>query len=128
IFYKEVTLSEILNMKRENFVQNLNNEYLQSMLLIKGFLQLDTHNSTRWDYALTVNETYTKNDTQYIHNGLYFKNDIGELEDFLMPYEVEKNGDNVEVEIFGVIYDWNPNRKNWRIYVSDELTFQHLEA
>ncbi|MBM7453628.1 hypothetical protein JN09_000960 [Acholeplasma morum] len=72
---------------------------------------------TRYDYALTVTESYTKNDTQYINNGLYFKNDIGELEDFLIDYEVD---------IFGVLYDWNPNRKNWRLYVSDELTYQNL--
>ncbi|MFA5543436.1 MAG: lamin tail domain-containing protein [Bacilli bacterium] len=125
---KEVTLEEILTMKKENFVSNINNGYLQSMLQIKGYLQLDTHNSTKWDYALTTNETYTKNDTQYINNGLYFKNNVEELEDFLIDYEVDLNDENIEIDIFGVIYDWNPNRKNWRLYVSDDLTFDYLIA
>lgn len=125
-FYKEVSLSEVVSLKKENFLYNLEQGYLQSMLKVRGFLQLDTHNSTRYDYALTVTESYTKNNTQYINNGLYFKNDIGELEDFLIDYEVVKGEENVEVDIFGVLYDWNPNRKNWRLYVSDELTYQNL--
>ena len=123
---KEVTLEEILAMKKENFVSNINNGYLQSMLQIKGYLQLDTHNSSKWDYALTINETYTKNDTQYINNALYFKNEVGELENILIDYEVDLEFENIEVDIFGVIYDWNPNRKNWRLYVSDTLTFDFL--
>lgn len=126
IIYKEVLLSDILNLKKENFVFNIEQGYLQSMLRIKGYLQLDQHNSTRWDYALTTNETYAKNDTQYIQNGLYFKNDVGELEDFLIDYEVEPGLDNREVYVFGIIYDWNPNRKNWRIYISEALTFYYL--
>lgn len=126
IIYKEVLLSDILNLKKENFVFNIEQGYLQSMLKIKGYLQLDQHNSTRWDYALTTNETYTKNDTQYIQNGLYFKNDVGDLEDFLIDYEVEPGLDNREVYVFGIIYDWNPNRKNWRIYISEALTFYYL--
>jgi hypothetical protein len=123
---KEVTLEEILAMKKENFVSNINNGYLQSMLQIKGYLQLDTHNSSKWDYALTINETYTKNDTQYINNALYFKNEVSELENILIDYEVDLEFENIEVDIFGVIYDWNPNRKNWRLYVSDTLTFDFL--
>ena len=126
ITYKDVTLEEILNLKKESFVSNINNGYLQSMLHVKGYLQLDTHNSTRWDYALTLNETYTKNNTQYINNGLYFKNDVSELESFLIDYEVDLSNENVKVDIFGIIYDWNPNRKNWRLYVSDTLTFDYL--
>ena len=43
------------------------------MLHVKGYLQLDTHNSSKWDYALTINETYTKNDTQYINNAYILK-------------------------------------------------------
>lgn len=128
ITVKEVSLSTILNLKLENFVENINNGYLQSMLKVTGYLQLDTHNSTRWDYALTVAETYTKNNTQYINNGLYFKNDIGELEDTLIDYEVDLDYENVEVSVFGVIYDWNPNRKNWRLYVSNTLTSDFLLA
>ena len=123
---KEVTLEEILAMKKENFVSNINNGYLQSMLQIKGYLQLDTHNSSKWDYALTINETYTKNDTQYINNALYFKNEVSELENILIDYEVDLEFENIEVDIFRVIYDWNPNRKNWRLYVSDTLTFDFL--
>jgi len=123
---KEVTLEEILTMKKENFVSNINNGYLQSMLQIKGYLQLDTHNSNKWDYALTINETYAKNDTQYINNALYFKNEVSELENILIDYEVDLEFENIEVDIFGVIYDWNPNRKNWRLYVSDTLTFDFL--
>lgn len=128
ITVKEVSLSTILNLKLENFVENINNGYLQSMLKVTGYLQLDTHNSTRWDYALTATETYTKNNTQYINNGLYFKNDIGELEDTLIDYEVDLEYENVEVSVFGVIYDWNPNRKNWRLYVSNTLTADFLQA
>src|SRR5690606_19963508 len=63
---KEVTLSEILSLKRENFVENINNGYLQSMLKVIGFLHLDTHNSNKYDYLLTLKETYTKNKTGYI--------------------------------------------------------------
>ena len=81
---KEVTLSEILALKRENFALNISNGYLQSMLKIKGYLQLDTHNSSKYDYCLTIGETYTKNNTGYINNGLYFKNDVEELDDFLL--------------------------------------------
>lgn len=123
----EVTLEEILALKKENFALNITNGYLQSMLKVKGYLHLDTHNSSKYDYALTINETYTKNDTGYINNGLYFKNDVEELVDVLIDYQVVKNGENVEIDIFGVIYDWNPNRKNWRIYVSDELTYFNLD-
>lgn len=123
---KEVSLSEILNMDLNDFVSNLNNGYLQSMIRVRGYLQLDTHNSSKWDYALTVDEVYTKNNTQYIKNGLYFKNDVDELEDLLIDYEVDLDYDNIEVDIVGVIYDWNPNRKNWRIYVSDTLTAEYI--
>ncbi|CDR30898.1 Two-component system response regulator, receiver domain [Acholeplasma oculi] len=111
LYSKEVLLSDILNLKKENIVFNIEQGYIQSMLKIKGYLQLDQHNSTRWDYALTTNETYTKNDTQYIQKGLYFKNDVGNLEDFLIDYEVEPGLDNRDVYVFGIIYDWNPNRK-----------------
>ena len=126
ITFKEVTLDEIVNLKKEDFFSNINNGYLQSMLHVKGYLQLDTHNSSKWDYALTINETYTKNDTQYINNALYFKNEVGELESILIDYEVDLEYENIEVDILGVIYDWNPNRKNWRLYVSDTLTLDFL--
>ena len=56
------------------------------------------------------------------------KNDIGELEDTLIDYEVDLDYENVEVSVFGVIYDWNPNRKNWRLYVSNTLTSDFLLA
>lgn len=123
----EVTLEEILALKKEDFAYNITNGYLQSLLKITGYLQLDTHNSRRYDYALTVSESYTKNKTGYINHGLYFKNDVEDLEDFLIDYEVVPGHENLEVEIFGIIYDWNPNRSNWRIYVSDELTFANLD-
>ncbi|MBN3490146.1 lamin tail domain-containing protein [Acholeplasma equirhinis] len=126
IYYKEVSLQDVLNLKREELVKNIYNGYLQSMLKVTGYLHLDTHNSTRSDYALTINQTYIKNDTQYINNGLYFKNDVEDLEEFLIDYEVEAGKYALTVDIFGVIYDWNPNRKNWRLYVSDELTFKYL--
>ena len=128
ISIKEVTLEEILNLKLENFITNINYGYLQSMLKLEGYLQLDTHNSTTWDYALTTQETYTKNNTQYINNGLYFKNDVDDLEDLLMDYEVDVDNENTKVSVLGVIYDWNPNRKNWRIYISDTLTSNFLES
>lgn len=123
----EVTLEEILALKKEDFAYNITNGYLQSLLKITGYLQLDKHNSRRYDYALTVSESYTKNKTGYINHGLYFKNDVEDLEDFLIDYEVVPGHENLEVEIFGIIYDWNPNRSNWRIYVSDELTFANLD-
>lgn len=123
---KEVTLAEILEMKKEDFVSNINNGYLQSMLKITGYLQIDTHNSNKYDYCLTVGEKYSKNDTGYIKNGLYFKNDVEELEEHLLDYEVVTGYENQEIDIFGVIYDWNPNRKNWRIYVDDVLTVDNL--
>ncbi len=128
ISIKEVTLEEILNLKLENFITNINYGYLQSMLKLEGYLQLDTHNSTTWDYALTTQETYTKNNTQYINNGLYFKNDVDDLEYLLMDYEVDVDNENTKVSVLGVIYDWNPNRKNWRIYISDTLTSNFLES
>jgi len=118
----EVTLEEVLSLKREDFVYNITFGYLQSLLKVTGYLQYDTHNSNRFDYALTVTESYTKNHTGYIRNGLYFKNDVDELKDYLMDYEVLPGKENIEVDIYGIIYDWNPNRNNWRIYVSDELT------
>ena len=90
IYIKEVELSEIVKMKRENFLENLNNGYLQHMLKITGYLQYDDHNSTRPDYALTVTESYTKNDTQYIKDALYFKNDTTELKKDLSYFEVIK--------------------------------------
>ncbi len=98
------------------------------MLKLEGYLQLDTYNSTTWDYALTTQETYTKNNTQYINNGLYFKNDVDDLEYLLMDYEVDVDNENTKVSVLGVIYDWNPNRKNWRIYISDTLTSNFLES
>ena len=55
-----------------------------------------------------------------------FKNEVGELENILIDYEVDLEFENIEVDIFGVIYDWNPNRKNWRLYVSDTLTFDFV--
>ena len=113
-------------MKKEDFVSNINNGYLQSMLKITGYLQIDTHNSNKYDYCLTVGEKYSKNDTGYIKNGLYFKNDVEELEEHLVEYEVVTGYENQEIDIFGVIYDWNPNRKNWRIYVDDVLTVDNL--
>ena len=109
-------------MKRENFLENLNNGYLQHMLKITGYLQYDDHNSIRPDYALTVTESYTKNDTQYIKDALYFKNDTTELEKDLFYFEVIKGEENIEIDIYGVLYDWNPNRKNWRLWVDKTLT------
>lgn len=123
VLIKEVNVEEIVNLKKENFVENINNGYLQSMLKITGYLQLDDHNSSKLDYALTVNETYSKNQTQYINDAIYFKNDVEDLETFLVDYEVV----NIKVSIFGVIYDWNPNRQNWRIYVASDLTKNHLD-
>lgn len=123
---KEVTLVEILSLKKENFVFNITNGYLQSMLKINGYLQIDTHNSTRFDYCLTTNETYLKNDTGYIDNSLYFKNDVEDLEAYLSDFEVVKGQENIKITIYGVIYDWNPNRKNWRIYIADALTIGNL--
>ena len=38
----EVTLEEILALKKENFALNITNGYLQSMLKVKGYLHLDT--------------------------------------------------------------------------------------
>ena len=113
--------------EKENFKDNIINGYLQSMLKVTGYLQLDDHNSSKRDYALTVNETYTKNNTQYINNGLYFKNNVEELDDFLIDYELHPDFESIQVDIYGVIYDWNPNRKNWRIYVASDLTLEHLD-
>src|SRR5690554_4471342 len=124
---KEVSLEEILNLEKEDFKDNIINGYLQSMLKVTGYLQLDDHNSSKWDYALTVNETYTKNNTQYINNGLYFKNNVEELKYFLIDYELHPDFESIQVDIYGVIYDWNPNRKNWRIYVASDLTLEHLD-
>ena len=133
---KEVSLQEIVNLKRENFVENIENGYLQSLLKVKGYLQHDSSNSTRYDYALTTTIGYTKNNTGHINNALYFKNDIAEawenltpLEQVLIDYEVDPNKDvNIEVEIFGVIYDWNPDSKNWRIYVAEDMTIDYLTS
>lgn len=77
-----------------------------------------------------------KNNTGHINNALYFKNDIAELgenltplEQVLIDYEVDsKKDDNIEVEIFGVIYDWNPDSKNWRIYVAEDMTIDYLTS
>lgn len=133
---KEVSLQEIVNLKRESFVENIENGYLQSLLKVKGYLQHDSSNSTRFDYALTTTIGYEKNITGHIKNALYFKNDIAELRDnptpleqVLIDYEVDpKKDDNIEVEIFGVIYDWNPDSKNWRIYVAEDMTIDYLTS
>ena len=34
--------------------------------------------------------------------------------------------ENVEIDIFGVIYDWNPNRKTGE-FMFDELTYFNLD-
>ncbi|HHT99051.1 MAG TPA: hypothetical protein GXZ79_03115 [Acholeplasma sp.] len=133
---KEVSLQEIVNLKRESFVENIENGYLQSLLKVKGYLQHDSSNSKRFDYALTTTIGYKKNITGHINNALYFKNDIAELrenptplEQVLIDYEVDpKKDDNIEVEIFGVIYDWNPDSKNWRIYVAEDMTIDYLTS
>lgn len=123
---KEVTLLELLSLKKEDFALNITNGYLQSLIKVSGYLQLDTHNSSKYDYALTTNETYTKNHTGYINNGLYFKNDVEELDEYLMYFEVVNGEENIEINIYGIIYDWNPNRNNWRIYVYDDFTIGEL--
>ena len=133
---KEISLQEIVNLKRESFVENIENGYLQSLLKVKGYLQHDSSNSKRFDYALTTTIGYKKNITGHINNALYFKNDIAELrenptplEQVLIDYEVDpKKDDNIEVEIFGVIYDWNPDSKNWRIYVAEDMTIDYLTS
>lgn len=117
---KEVELSEILALKRENFRYNLENGYLQSFLKVKGYLQYD-----REYYALTENIVEPKNDGNFLKSALYFKNNMFEFKDNLMDYEVGF-GAEIKIEIYGVIYDWNPDRKNWRIYVDVEKTLSNL--
>lgn len=116
---KEVTLSEIVKLKRENFVDNLNKGYLQSMLKVTGYLHLDTHNSKNYDYVLTIQKTYKKNITGYIEDGLYFKNEHEHLTAYFDDYEI--------ISVYGVLYEWNTNRKNWLMYMDEELTIAYLD-
>lgn len=44
----------------------------------------------------------------------------------LINYEVNLEYENVEVFVFGVIYDWNLNCKNWRFYVFNILILDYL--
>lgn len=122
--YKEVEFVEITQLKRENFVKNIEDGYLSSVLKLTGYLHLDTHNSSKFDYALTNTENYTKNTTGYINDGIYFKNDYEDCALYLSDYEVIKDAsDNEKISVFGIIYEWNTNRKDWMIYVIEKMSF-----
>lgn len=123
---KEVSISELTSLKRENFKYNIENGYLQSMLKITAYVQLDTHNSKKYDYCLTKNESYQKNDTGYIKDALYLKNDYYDASRYLTDFEVIKGQNNSEITLYAVIHEWNTNRKNWMIYMGEELTANSL--
>lgn len=122
----EVSLNELIHMKRENISENLYNGYLLSMLKITGYVFLDTHNSNRYDYLLSSTVNISKNQTQYIKDVLYLKNDIFTLEPHLAPYEVVNGREAIMISFYGVIYDWNSNRANWRLYLDEDLTISFL--
>ena len=115
---KEVELSEILVLKRENFRYNLENGYLQSFLKVKGYLQYD-----REYYALTENIVEPKNDGNF-KSALYFKNNMFEFKNNLIDYEVSF-GAEIKIEIYGGFMIGILDQK-WRIYVDVEKTLSNL--
>lgn len=109
----EIDVPYITDSKRESLSENIDYGVYGDILAVTGYLVLDTHNSTHYDWCLIddISTKNVKNKTGYINNAIYFKNDYDSLDLFDLEGQI--------VTIYLATYEYNTNRANWLVYFVD---------